>query len=283
MKSSDRLLICSDLDGTLIPNGPEPKSPGSHEHLTILASHPHVWLAYVSGRHSDLIEQAIVDNNLLVPDFVIGDVGTTIYHVDSEHTWKYQAHWEEIIGKDWGNKNHADLVAILDDLSALRLQESGRQNLFKLSYYISPDSDQEVLEDAIFRRLNRNGVKARLIWSVDRPEGTGLLDIVPRSASKFLAVKELMGQQGYDFHNTVYCGDSGNDLEVLVSPIKAIVVANAPQVIKDHACAMVNKSGNSAQLYVACGGFMGMNGNYSAGILEGIAHYYPQAIEWMGF
>ena len=99
MKSTDRLLICSDLDGTLIPNGTEPESPGSHEHLTILASHPQVWLAYVSGRHSDLIGQAIVDNHLLVPDFVIGDVGTTIYHVDSENDWKYQVHWEENIGK----------------------------------------------------------------------------------------------------------------------------------------------------------------------------------------
>ncbi len=27
---------------------------------------------------------------------------------------------------------------------------------------------------------------------------------------------------------------------------------------------------------------MGMNGNYAAGILEGIAHYHPDTIEWMG-
>jgi hypothetical protein len=26
-----------------------------------------------------------------------------------------------------------------------------------------------------------------------------------------------------------------------------------------------------------------MNGNYGAGMLEGIAHYHPGSIEWMGF
>ena len=30
------------------------------------------------------------------------------------------------------------------------------------------------------------------------------------------------------------------------------------------------------------GNFYGMNGNYSAGILEGIAHYHPDLVSWMG-
>ena len=280
---SDRLLICTDLDGTLIPDGPEPQSYAAREHFSTLASHPRVELAYVSGRHSELIEQAIAINHLPVPDFVIGDVGTTIYHVGNDHDWKYQAHWEEIIGNDWGNSSHADLAAILSDLRTLQMQEPARQNKFKLSFYISPHVDRSVLEDAIIHHLDAHGVQARLIWSVDRPAGTGLLDIVPQRASKLHAIEELMQQQGYGFRNTVFCGDSGNDLEVLVSPLQAVVVANALQEIKDRARELADKSGNSAQLYVARGGFMGMNGNYSAGILEGIAHYYPRAIEWMGF
>ena len=36
-----------------------------------------------------------------------------------------------------------------------------------------------------------------------------------------------------------------------------------------------------AALYLAQGGFLGMNGNYSAGILEGIAHYYSYTRLWM--
>ena len=280
---TDRLLICTDLDRTLIPNGPEPASPDSLQHFARLVSRPRVELAYVSGRHRDLIEEAIIEHGLPVPDFVIGDVGTTIYHVGNEHDWTPQERWEAIIGRDWGNRSHADLVALLADVPALQLQEPDRQNLYKLSYYVSPHTDQDKVETEILRRMNQANVRVRLIWSMDQQESTGLLDVVPQGASKFHAIKALMEQQGYGFLQTVFCGDSGNDLEVLVSPLQAVLVANALPEIKEQARAMADEAKNYAQLYIACGDFMGMNGNYSAGMLEGIAHYCPWTLEWMGF
>lgn len=280
---TDRLLICTDLDRTLIPNGPEPASPGSLEHLARLVSHPEVELTYVSGRHRDLIEEAIVEHNLPVPDFVIGDVGTTIYHVGNEFDWEPQTRWEEIIGRDWGNRSHADLEALLADMPALKLQEPDKQNLFKLSYYVTLHDDQDKIEEEIHHRMGQVNALVRLIWSIDQVESTGLLDLVPRRASKFHAIKALLEQQGYGFRHTVFCGDSGNDLEVLVSPLQAVVVANALPELKEQARTMASEAGNSAQLYISRGGFMGMNGNYSAGMLEGIAHYCPHAVEWMGF
>ena len=36
-----------------------------------------------------------------------------------------------------------------------------------------------------------------------------------------------------------------------------------------------------AAFYLAQGGFLGMNGNYSAGILEGVAYYLPDTQHWM--
>jgi hypothetical protein len=41
------------------------------------------------------------------------------------------------------------------------------------------------------------------------------------------------------------------------------------------------QQGTITALYLAQGGFLGMNGNYSAGILEGIAHYHPETQLWM--
>jgi len=32
---------------------------------------------------------------------------------------------------------------------------------------------------------------------------------------------------------------------------------------------------------VATGGYLGMNGNYSAGIIEGIAHFWPEIDAWL--
>ena len=277
------LLICTDLDRTLIPNGPEPASPGSHEQFARLVSHPQVELAYVSGRHSDLVEEAIIEHDLPVPDFVIGDVGTTIYYVGNEHDWEPQTRWEAIIGRDWGNRSRADLEALLAGMTTLQMQEPDRQNLYKLSYYVSLRQDQDRIEKEILRRMDQANVRVRLIWSIDQPEGTGLLDIVPQHASKFYAIEALMEQQGYGYRETVFCGDSGNDLEVLVSPLQAVLVANALPEIKEQAREMADSAGNDAQLYIARGDFMGMNGNYSAGMLEGIAHYCPYAVEWMGF
>jgi len=41
-------------------------------------------------------------------------------------------------------------------------------------------------------------------------------------------------------------------------------------------------AGWADRLYIAQGGALGMNGNYSAGILEGVLHYVPEAKAWLG-
>jgi hypothetical protein len=80
---------------------------------------------------------------------------------------------------------------------------------------------------------------------------------------------------GYSLEEMQFSGDSGNDLEVLASEIPAVLVANARPEVTEKAEAMAAAAGNAAKLYLACGGWQGMNGCYSAGILEGIAYYYP--------
>jgi len=278
-----RLLICSDLDRTLIPNGPQSESPGAREHFSALAARPEVTLAYVSGRHRALIERAIVNYRLPLPDFVIGDVGTTIYLVGPEQQWKRQTAWEDEISKDWGGKSHADLKALSLDIPALRPQERTKQNDYKLSYYVPLHSDRNALSAMIDARLKASGVTARLIWSVDEPTGIGLLDILPERASKYHAVEALMHWHDFDYADTVFCGDSGNDIEVLVSAIPSVLVANSQLPVRELAIKLANQSGHSEQLYIARGDFHGMNGNYAAGILEGVAHYHPGTLSWMGF
>ena len=47
----NRLLLCTDLDRTLIPNGTQPESPRARELFKRLVSHEEVTLVYVTGRH----------------------------------------------------------------------------------------------------------------------------------------------------------------------------------------------------------------------------------------
>ena len=126
------------------------------------------------------------------------------------------------------------------------------------------------------QRLVKRGVNASLVWSVDDIEHIGLLDLLPASATKVHAVEFLMKERGFNKERVIYAGDSGNDLPVLTSSINAILVANAREDVRNEALAMAQQQHNEGTLYLACGG-LGMNGNYSAGILEGVLHYLPDA------
>jgi hypothetical protein len=109
----------------------------------------------------------------------------------------------------------------------------------------------------------------------------GLLDILPASASKLHAIRALMTRLDVDLAETVFCGDSGNDLEVLVSEIPSVLVANATDPLRKQVEAEVASNATTAHLYLARGDFLGMNGHYAAGILEGVAHYRPELRAWM--
>lgn len=278
---TEKLLICTDLDRTLIPNGPQPESPGARERFSRLAQRAEVTLAYVSGRDRERVRKAISNYHLPSPDFVISDVGTTLYRVEAGHDWQRLADWETQIAKDWAGHRHADIKALLLDLHALRAQEGSKQNEYKLSYYVPLQSNRDILMTQIDERLRRHGIAARQIWSIDEPAGVGLLDVLPASASKYHAIMALMEQQQFDDTNTVFCGDSGNDLEVLTSPLRAVLVANAQPEVRDQALRMADEGGHPDRIYVAQGGYHGMNGHYSAGMLEGIAHYFPVTEMWL--
>ncbi|MBW9266642.1 MAG: HAD-IIB family hydrolase [Candidatus Thiodiazotropha sp. (ex. Lucinisca nassula)] len=275
---NQRLLICTDLDRTLIPNGPQPESEGARERFKQLCASETVLLAYVSGRDQSLVRDAIADYSLPQPDYVIGDVGTSLYHVDTPDDWSHQANWDEHISQDWRGRSHQDLKQLFADIPGLRLQEEAKQNRFKLSYYVSPDQAHQPILDEMGLRLQREKVAASLVWSVDETVNMGLLDVLPERATKYHAVDFLRQSLGYTLNETVFSGDSGNDMEVLISPIPAVLVANAQPEVRQKAQQLVDEKGNGDSLYMAKGSFMAMNGNYSAGILEGAAHYHPQLI-----
>ncbi|CAG7857191.1 hypothetical protein MCAMS1_01928 [biofilm metagenome] len=276
----NRILICTDLDRTLLPNGIQPESAHARIIFARLTARPEVVLAYVSGRHRGLVQDAIWEYKLPSPDWVIGDVGTTIYQVNNDE-WMPWMDWEQDISTDWQGLRAMDLVTMFDDIIPLRLQEDAKQNTYKLSYYLSLSEDKGKIQEEMAARLKLRGIKASLIYSVDETERTGLLDVLPERATKLHAVEFLMRGQGFGTYNTIFAGDSGNDLPVLISPISSILVANATDEVVELAKSMATQQGTLPALYMAHGGFMGMNGNYSAGILEGIAHYFPSIKLWL--
>lgn len=298
---SSRYLLCTDLDRTLLPNGPEPESPGARELFCWLVSRPELQLAYVSGRSLELVQEAIKIWQLPCPDFILGDVGTSIFtplspsddgpegqlHAagskadDNGMRWCRWEKWDREIAPDWNGISRPEIAGLLDDIPELELQEAHKQSTFKLSYYVALDVDEIALFDRLRRILVRKGIKASLIGSIDEPAATGLLDVLPACATKKHAIEFLMQEQQFGLPVTVFAGDSGNDLPVLTSSIHSVLVANASRPVQDAARHEAARSGLSDALYIARGGCLGMNGNYSAGILEGFVHYIPEAEQWL--
>jgi HAD superfamily hydrolase (TIGR01484 family) len=239
-----------------------------------------VTLAYVTGRDRKLVSEAITRYCLPQPDYVIGDVGTTIYEVLSEG-WRPWVEWLQEIAPDWAGMGHSDIRKLLLDVTELRPQEPEKQNLHKSSYYVPLHADTGVLSQQIRRRLEASGIRVSLVWSIDEPRRTGLLDVLPASAGKKHAVSFLMRHKGFSLANTVFAGDSGNDLPVLVSEIPAVLVANASAEVCRAAMDQAAECGHADALYIAKGGFMDMNGNYTAGVLEGVVHYQPEVRSWL--
>ena len=143
--TAERYLLCTDLDRTLVPNGPAEESPRAAAFFARLADDPRVTLAYVSGRHRTLVEDAIAAFDLPSPDYVIGDVGTTLYRVGPQNLWQLEQAWEHRIAEDWSGHIASDLLPMLAGVDGLRAQEPEKQNRFKLSFYLDPARWSEAL------------------------------------------------------------------------------------------------------------------------------------------
>ena len=276
---SRRILICTDLDGTLIPDGRAPESPSARERFARVVARPEVMLAYVTGRHMELVEEAIAGYSLPVPQLVVADVGATIYD-GSPGSWRRWPSWANKLAEQWPSGSSEEFLLLGREMAGLRPQEESKQAEFKVSFYLEDDADaREILPD-VRDWLARFEIPARLIFSRDS-KGTGLLDLLPPEAGKLSAIEFILEQVGLRLDSSVFSGDSGNDLEVLASRLPAVLVANADAEVEAEAREMAVAAGCSHSLYLARGGLLGMNGNYAAGILEGLVHFLPETSDWL--
>ena len=275
MALAQRILLCSDLDRTLIPNGIQEESAPARPVLRGLAEHPDICLAYVSGRDKKLVLDAIEEFYLPVPEYVIGDVGTTLYQIINGN-WHLSEDWSREISRDWKGMDWEQLAEVIADIKEIWLQASEKQNQYKLSYHTDQNVDYQKLVKNIHGRFAQQSVRVGIVWSVDEMDNIGLLDIIPARANKLQAIQFLMQKEQFPPERTVFAGDSGNDLEVLTSGLKATLVKNATDDVRKETIEILSQKHLTDRLYLPRGNFFGMNGNYAAGVLEGVVHFFPE-------
>lgn len=265
-------LLCTDLDRTLIPNGDADELPGARQRLAELIKQYGIHLAYVSGRDHQLVQQAIDDYQLPYPEYVIADVGSTIYFCSGKD-WSLVADWHQQIGHDWAEQTAMQIYHYFKGIPVLTLQEMSKQGRYKLSFYVPLSADYEVLMHQMQNIAVEQHLAINLIYSVDEEKNLGLLDVLPASASKLAAIYFLLDELAINKDAVIFAGDSGNDMDVLCSDLPAVLVANAQDEVRQQALSLAEQSGNRDYLYVAHG--VSGNGHYADGIIEGMQHYYP--------
>jgi sucrose-6F-phosphate phosphohydrolase len=273
-----RLLLCTDMDRTLIPNGTQPEHPDARHRFRAFCSHDDVVLAYVTGRHSKMVQKAIKNYQLPEPDFAITDVGSKIFKIE-QGKWLEIEQWQQEIGSSWNGHSSLEIKGMLSSIDELLLQESDKQNIHKVSYYLPLFVDQNAIIERISALLKPQSIKVSILWSIDELKNIGLIDVLPENATKLHAIEFLQKQLAYQDSETLFAGDSGNDLPVLISHVQSVLVDNASDEIKTCSLQMAQEKGHQDSLYLAKPIKCGMNANYSAGVLEGVAHFAPQFAE----
>lgn len=272
-------LLCTDLDRTLLPNGDAPLSPAALPTLRRLIDEAGLILAYVTGRDAGRVQQCIAQYDLPTPRFVIADVGTSIYRVTSSG-WQEDPAWQASNARQWHGLDGSDIQALLHDDTRLTPQGTDRQRRYKQSYYLQRDEDTSALALDLHQRLAAADINTALIFSDDPEQQQGLLDILPQSAGKRHSIEHLRNTLGLVDDEVLFAGDSGNDLDALISPFPAVLVANADQDVRIAAQRAVAEAGHPESLYLARGDIelpdgQALNGNYCAGIVEGLLHFAP--------
>ena len=262
-------ILATDLDRTLLPNGSWPADPGAIEIFNNLTKKHGVIVVYVTGRNLNLAENAIREYGIRYPDVLIGDVGTSIRKY--EHgKWHPDHGWDVHVKQSCPRWNADAIRTAASGIDGLTEQEREHCGPFKQSYYVDHDRNEEILK-VVDERV-KGKYDEVIVYSYDSASGDGLLDFLPRSATKQTALEYIAEELGTRKADVVFCGDSGNDVFPLTAGFSGVLVRNADEQLVTQV-KRATETNPELRVYFAKGGFRELNGYYTSGVIEGAYHY----------
>ncbi|GHF74310.1 HAD-IIB family hydrolase [Seohaeicola zhoushanensis] len=242
--SSDdgRFTLATDLDGTFLGGSAEDRAS---LYRWIEDNRDSVRLIFVTGRDPEFIGQTCAEGILPWPEYIIGDVGTTIARVAPDRSIAPIEALEHEIATRWNDSGERVRTG-LEDVAGLALQQTPFR--YRVSYHYDPDRFDPVAHEIV------GELGLDVLISDNR-----FLDVLPPGVSKGPSLLRLLDHLGVPVSRTLAAGDTLNDLSMLVAGTYAVAVG-----------------GSEAPLLQALPSrpeILRAQGQGAAGIAEAIAHF----------
>lgn len=219
MKSNHSLLLATDLDGTFLGGSEQERS---EFYQYIQSQRDRILLVYVTGRELDRIRKLFDEEpNIPKPEYIIGDVGTTIVHGDTFEPISVLQDW---VAQTWGNANE-QIKELLANEPGIELQPVNPD--YRVSYYYKP----EILQPETIQKVIDAGFDT--ILSYDIRLNYHYFDVMPKGVSKGPTLLKFLAEMNFNPDDTITCGDTLNDLSLFETGLKGIAVGNSePKLVE---------------------------------------------------
>jgi HAD superfamily hydrolase (TIGR01484 family) len=203
-------VLATDLDGTFL--GGTDKDRAAF-YGWIEANRDRIGLIFVTGRDPGHISNLTRKMGVPRPDYVVGDVGTTIAEMGSDHMLSPIAELEAEIVEAWGDAS-ARVQASLHSIAGLTLQSTG------FRHRVSFDMDADLFDTRALDIVADLGLDALI-------SDNRYFDVLPKGVSKGPSLLRLLAHLGVDNARTLVAGDTLNDLSMLSLGLPAVAVGNS--------------------------------------------------------
>jgi len=206
------LILATDLDGTFLGGSDDERR---RLYRMIDARRDAMLLIFVTGRDLPFIRGLCGDGGVPFPDYVIGDVGTTI--AAGRDLVPLEA-LEADIAAAWNDRG-AEVRAMLAGQPGLELQPTPFR--YRVSYDYQPDAFDHSLVPAI------EAAGFDVLISANR-----FLDVLPPGVAKGPTLLRLIDHLALDRDRVLVAGDTLNDLSLFETGLQGVAVGNSEPALK---------------------------------------------------
>lgn len=240
--STKDFVLATDLDGTFLGGADADRA---RLYSWIEDNRDRVGLIFVTGRDPGFISALTRENGVPRPDYVVGDVGTTIAQVGDDHLLTPIASLEAEIAAAWGD-SAAKVEAALHGTPGLTRQPTAFR--YRVSYLI----DQDSFDHSAITKIEALGFDVLISDNL-------YFDVLPKGISKGPSLLRLLAHLGVPHNRTLVAGDTLNDLSMLTLGLPSVAVGGSEP-------ALTQKVAPLDHVFTA-------DGIGTAGITQAISHH----------